>query len=248
MKKNALRKIGALLMISLLCFCALTVQSVAIETTASAEKLPVEIAAKSALLMDYSTGKVLIAHNEHEKRFPASVTKIMLLLLVAEAIDTGKIKITDSVTASAVAASKGGSQIWLKEGESMTVEELVKATSIYSANDACTALGEFVCGSEEALVHAMNNRAAALGMNDTHFVNCTGLDDDTTEHLTSAYDIAIMSRELLKHDSVVKYSTIWMDSLRGGKTELVNKNRLVRFYEGATGLKTGTTKKAGCCI
>jgi D-alanyl-D-alanine carboxypeptidase (penicillin-binding protein 5/6) len=209
---------------------------------------PVQVNAKTAVLMDASTGTVLARYNENEQVYPASVTKVMSLLLVAEALDSGKIKLTDIVTSSGDAASKGGSQIWLKEGETMTVEELLKATAIYSANDACVALGEFLEGSEEGFVRLMNKRAKELGMKNTHFVNCTGLDDDTTEHLTTAYDIALMSRELLKHDSVTQYSKIWMDSLRGGETELVNTNRLVRFYEGATGIKTGTTNKAGCCV
>jgi len=211
-------------------------------------KPPVEIAARAAVLMDASTGKVLVHYHENDRLYPASVTKIMPLLLVGEALDSGKIKMTDMVVASAAAAGKGGSQIWLKEGETMTVEELVKAAAIYSANDACCALGEHLAGSEEGFVRQMNERAQELGMTNTNFVNCTGLDDDTTEHLTTALDIAIMSRELLKHDSVVKYCTVWMDSLRDGATELVNTNRLVRFYEGATGLKTGTTSKAGCCV
>ena len=214
----------------------------------SAESVPVKIAAKSAILMDAVTGKVLASYNENAKAYPASVTKIMPLLLIAEALEAGKIKLSDQVSASGAAASKGGSQIWLKEGETMTVEDLLRATAIYSANDACVALGEFISGSEEGFVELMNQRAKALDMNSTHFVNATGLDDDTTEHLTTARDIALMSRELLKHDSVTKYSRIWMDSLRGGATELVNTNRLVRFYDGATGLKTGTTNKAGCCV
>ena len=213
-----------------------------------AESAPVKIAAKSAILMDAVTGNVLARYNENEKTYPASVTKIMPLLLIAEALEAGKIKLFDQVSASGTAASKGGSQIWLKEGETMTVEDLLKATAIYSANDSCVALGELISGSEEGFVELMNQRAKALGMKDTHFVNATGLDDDTTEHLTTAHDIALMSRELLKHDSVIKYSQVWMDSLRGGATELVNTNRLIRFYEGATGLKTGTTNKAGCCI
>ena len=146
------------------------------------------------------------------------------------------------------AASKGGSQIWLKEGEQMTVDELLKATAVYSANDACTALGEYLAGSDEAFVKMMNDRAEQLGMTNTHFENCTGLDDTTTEHLTTAADVAIMSRELLRHELITNYTTIWMDSLRDGKTELVNTNKLVRFYQGTTGLKTGTTAKAGCCV
>ncbi|MDR1928149.1 MAG: D-alanyl-D-alanine carboxypeptidase [Oscillospiraceae bacterium] len=207
-----------------------------------------KIAAKSALLMDASTGKVLVRFNENQKLYPASVTKIMTLLLVAQALEEEKLHLSDPVTASSTAASKGGSQIWLKEGETMTVEELVKAAAIYSANDACTALAEHIGGSEEGFLRMMNERAAQLGMRNTTFVNCTGLDDDTTEHLTTAYDVALMSRALLSHSEVAKYSTVWMDALRGGATELVNTNRLVRFYEGATGLKTGTTDKAGCCI
>ena len=209
---------------------------------------PVEIAAASALLMDAATGQVLIAYNEHEPRYPASVTKVMTLLLVAEAIEQGKIALTDKITASGTAAGKGGSQIWLREGESMTAEELIKAIAIYSANDASVALAEAIAGSEEGFVTLMNERARELGMNNTTFLNSTGLDDTAEGHLTTAYDIALMSRELLRHENITAYSTIWMDSLRGGETELVNTNRLVRFFEAATGLKTGTTNKAGCCI
>ena len=208
----------------------------------------IEIAAKSAILMEKSTGKILYAVNENEKLYPASVTKIMSILLVCEAIDSGQIKLSDSVTCSANASSKGGSQIWLEEGEIMTVEELLKATCIYSANDACTLLGEYVSGSEHAFVDAMNKKAQQLGMSNTHFDNCTGLDDTTDTHLTSALDVAIMSRELLRHDFIKKYTTIWMDSLRNGETQLVNTNKLIRFYKGITGLKTGTTEKAGCCV
>lgn len=212
------------------------------------EKMPVEVKAKAAVLMDQTTGRVLMQMNAHEKLYPASVTKIMSMLLVMEAIDSNKIRLTDIVTTSPVAASKGGSQIWLKEGETMSVDELLRATAVYSANDACTALGEYVAGSDEAFVAMMNKRAAELGMKNTHFENCTGLDDDTENHLTTAYDIALMSRELMKHELIKEYTTIWMDSLRDGKTELVNTNKLIRFYNGATGLKTGTTNKAGCCV
>lgn len=204
--------------------------------------------AKSAILMEQTTGKILYADNEHEKLYPASVTKIMTILLVTEALDSGKIALTDVVTASTNAASKGGSQIWLKEGEQMTVDELLRASVIASANDACTALGEHIAGSEEGAVKMMNDRAKELGMNDTHFDNCTGLDDDSTTHLTSAYDIALMSKELLSHERIKTYTTVWMDSLRDGATQLVNTNKLVRFYKGTTGLKTGTTSKAGHCI
>lgn len=218
---------------------------------AAQEELPpmqVEIAAKAGILVDADSGKVLMAQNAHEKLYPASVTKIMTLLLVTEAIDNGKIALTDTVTASKEACSKGGSQIWLEEGEQMTVEELLKAAAVASANDACEALGEYVAGSSTAFVKMMNERAKELGMRDTNFENCTGLDDTAENHKTSAYDIALMSCELLKHQRITNYTTIWMDSLRDGKTELTNTNKLVRFYEGATGLKTGTTSKAGCCV
>lgn len=217
-------------------------------TASAAETMPVEVKAKAAVLMDQTTGRILMKMNEHEKLYPASVTKIMALLLVMEAIDNNKIQLTDIVTTSPVAASKGGSQIWLKEGEQMSVDELLRATAVYSANDACTALGEYIAGSDEGFVVMMNERAAELGMKNTHFENCTGLDDDTENHLTTAYDIALMSRELMKHELIKEYTTIWMDSLRDGKTELVNTNKLIRFYNGATGLKTGTTNKAGCCV
>ena len=215
---------------------------------ASENSMPVEIKAKAAVLMDASTGKVLMKYNENEKLYPASVTKIMPLLLVCEAIDEGRISLGDVVTVSGSASSKGGSQIWLKEGEQMTVDELLKATAVYSANDACTALGEYIAGSDEAFVNLLNERATQLGMSNTHFENCTGLDDTTENHLTTALDVAVMSRELLRHDLITNYTTIWMDSLRNGQTELVNTNKLVRFYEGTTGLKTGTTSKAGCCV
>ncbi len=215
---------------------------------AAEETPPVEIKAKAAVLMDVSTGKVLMKHNENQRLYPASVTKIMPLLLITESIDEGRIALSDMVTVSATAAAKGGSQIWLKEGEQMSVDDLLKATAVYSANDACTALGEYIAGSDEAFVNLLNERAKQLGMTNTNFENCTGLDDTTENHLTTAMDVAIMSRELLKHDLIVNYTTIWMDSLREGQTELVNTNKLVRFYEGTTGLKTGTTSKAGCCV
>ncbi len=206
------------------------------------------VKAKSAVLMDASNGQVLYKYNESERLPPASVTKIMSLLLIAEAVDGGKIKLTDEVTASADAAAKGGSQIWLKEGETMTVDELLKAIAISSANDACCAMAEYIAVSESAFVTMMNDKAKALGMNNTHFENCSGLDDDTTDHMTTAYDIGLMSVELLKHEFIENYTTVWMDSLRDGATELVNTNKLVRFYNGTTGLKTGTTSKAGKCL
>ncbi|NCC87572.1 MAG: D-alanyl-D-alanine carboxypeptidase [Clostridia bacterium] len=214
----------------------------------SAAEMPVEVKAKAAVLMDCSTGKVLMGMNENEKLYPASVTKIMSMLLVTEAIDSGKIALSDTITASPDAASKGGSQIWLKEGETMTVDDLLKATAIGSANDACTALAEHIAGSEAGFVVMMNERAQELGMANTYFENCTGLDDATTQHMTTAYDIALMSKELINHERITNYTTVWMDTLRGGATELVNTNKLIRFYPGATGLKTGTTSKAGSCL
>lgn len=210
--------------------------------------LQLDVKCRSALLMDAGSGKVLMAKNEHERRSPASVTKIMSLLLICEAIEEGKLRPEDELTASPEACAKGGSQIWLEPGEVMTVDDLLKATCVFSANDACALLGEAVAGSEEGFVGMMNRRAVELGMQDTHFENCTGLDDTTQDHLTSAYDVAIMSRALLHHEIIKKYSTIYMDSLRDGKTQLVNTNKLVRTYKGITGLKTGTTDKAGCCI
>lgn len=229
-------------------FCIIIVCSFVSLGAFSANDDAISVSAKGVVLMDQSTGNVLFSKNEHEKLYPASVTKIMSLLLVMEALDSGKLSIDDKITASAYAAGKGGSQIWLKEGEVMTVDELLRATAIASANDACAALGEQLAGSEEGFVRMMNDRAKELGMNDTNFVNCTGLDDDTTDHLTSAYDIALMSKELLNHERIMNYSTVWMDSLRNGATELVNTNKLVRFYKGTTGLKTGTTSKAGHCV
>ena len=205
-----------------------------------------QITSKSAILIEQTTGKIIYEHNSHEKLSPASVTKIMSLLLIMEAIERGDITLETMVKASPHAAGKGGSQIWLKEGEQMSVNDLLKATVIASANDATTALAEAVAGSEETFVGMMNDRAKQLGMKDTTFMNCTGLDAEG--HLTSAYDIAIMSKELLSHELITKYSTVWMDTLREGKSELVNTNKLVRFYEGTTGLKTGTTGKAGYCL
>ena len=206
------------------------------------------VRAKAYALMDLNTGTLLAAENENERLYPASVTKIMTLLLVCEAIRDGRLSLDATLTCSDTAAAKGGSQIWLEPGEQMTVRDLLKAAFVYSANDACCLLGETVAGSEEAFVNEMNRKAEALGMTNTHFDNCTGLDDDTTEHLTTAYDIAVMSRALMRFDMVRDYAGIWMDELRGGKTQIVNTNRLIRYYKGATGLKTGTTSKAGCCI
>lgn len=210
--------------------------------------MPVDISSESAILIDVDSGTVLAAKEENKRLYPASVTKIMSILLTAEAIDAGEIGFDTPVTASADACSKGGSQIWLKEGETMSVDELLRATVIGSANDACTALAELVAGSEDAFVAKMNDRAEQLGMTGTFFENCTGLDDTAEKHLTTAKDIATMSRELLSHKWITNYSTVWMDTLRDGATELTNTNKLVRFYEGTTGLKTGTTSKAGSCL
>lgn len=206
------------------------------------------VTAKSCVLMDLDSGEILLAKNENEQLPPASITKIMTLILCFEALDNGMLSLDDTVTASTNASQKGGSQIWLKENETMTVHELLKATAIASANDACTALGEKLAGDEEAFVVMMNEKAKKLGLENTRFENCSGLDDTTENHYSSALDIAIMSRELMRHEKIKEYTTIWMDSLRDGATQLVNTNKLIRFYEGATGLKTGTTSKAGYCI
>lgn len=238
------RMTGVFLLI--LMICSLLPVSNAANIKQEAE--PFSVTAQSAVLMDQESGQVLFEKNAHEKRYPASVTKIMSLLLFMEAIDDKKLNLSDRVKATREAVEKGGSQIWLKEGEQMTADELLRATAIGSANDACTALAVHLAGSETAFVRRMNERAQQLGMHDTVFENCTGLDDDTETHLTTAYDIALMSRALLTHEEIQTYTTVWMDSLRDGKTQLVNTNKLVRFYNGTTGLKTGTTNKAGCCV
>ena len=205
-----------------------------------------EIAARSAVLIEPNTLTVLCENNPDEQLPPASITKIMSLVLIMEAIDRGDFTVEDVVTASEHAASMGGSQIWLKVGESMTVDDLLKAAVIASANDATVALAEKVAGSEEGFVALMNKKAQSLGMTNTVFKNATGLDAEG--HLSTAHDVALMSAELLKHPLIKKYSTVWMDSLRDGESELVNTNKLVRFYEGTTGLKTGTTSGAGYCL
>ena len=216
-----------------------------------AEAASLEVAGKSAVLMDAATGTVLYEKNAHEPLAPASVTKVMTLLLIMEAIDSGKIAWEDTVTASETAAAKGGSQIYLKAGETMSVSDMVKSIAVSSANDCACAMAEHLSGSEEAFVETMNTRAKELGMADTHFVNCTGLDDgpDAQNHRTSAYDIALMSRELLvNHPDIKKFTTIWMDTVRNGTFGLSNTNKLIRFYPGATGLKTGFTSGAGYCL
>ncbi len=197
----------------------------------------------SAILIEQNSGKVLYEHNSHEQLRPASVTKVMSILLIMEALDSGKISLNDTVPCSENARNMGGSQIWLNETETLTVDEMLKAICVVSANDCVVAMSEFIAGSEEIFVQQMNDRAKELGMNDTHFVNCHGIDEDG--HVTSSYDISVMSRELLtKHPSITNYTTIWMDSLRDGKSELTNTNKLVRTYEGCTGLKTGSTSLA----
>ncbi|NLV50099.1 MAG: D-alanyl-D-alanine carboxypeptidase [Clostridiales bacterium] len=221
----------------------------AVEALAAVEDIALKV--PSAILMEKETGTVIYELNAHERMTPASVTKIMTMLLTAEAIESGRISVDDAVIASAFvetfASSMGGSQIYLKEGEQMTVEELLKSVAVASANDASVALAEHIAGSEDAFVNMMNARAAQLGMEDTHFANCTGL-PSKEEHLTSAWDIAIMSRELLKHEFIKKYTTIWMDSVRNGEFGLSNTNKLVRFYKGTTGLKTGFTQEAMYCL
>jgi len=216
-----------------------------------AAAVDLEVGGKSAVLMDAATGTVLYEKNAREPLPPASVTKVMTMLLIMEAIDSGKIRWEDPVTASESAAAKGGSQIYLKVGETMRVSDMVKSIAVSSANDCACAMAEHIAGSETAFVDLMNEKAKALGMRDTNFVNCTGLDDgeNAAAHKTSAYDIALMSRELLtKHPDIKKYTTIWMDTVRNGEFGLSNTNKLIRFYSGATGLKTGFTSGAGYCL
>lgn len=203
---------------------------------------------KSSVLMSLDTGDVIKQNNAYEHLSPASVTKLMSILLILEAIDSGKIKLTDEVAATENAVSKGGSQIWLEVGEKMTVNDLFKAVVIASANDACTLLGEYVAGSDSAFVDMMNKRVETLGLKNSHFENCTGLDDEVTNHYSCAYDLAVIAKEVMKHKLILKYSTVWLDSLRNGKTELNNTNKMINKYNGMTGLKTGTTSNAGFCL
>ena len=209
------------------------------------------VGGKSACLMDVATGTILYESNANERLAPASVTKVMTMLLIMEAIDSGKIGWEDTVTASEAAAAKGGSQIYLKVGESMSVSDMLKSIAVSSANDCACAMAEYIAGSEEAFVSLMNQRAKELGMENTSFVNCTGLDDgeDAQNHRTTAHDIALMSRELMKnHPDIKRFTTIWMDTVRNGSFGLSNTNKLIRFYPGATGLKTGFTSGAGYCL
>ena len=208
----------------------------------------IEDYAKSSILMCADTGDIIYEKNAYEHLSPASVTKIMSILLVLEAIDSGKISLEDEVPAGENSVKMGGSQIWLELGEKRTVNELFKAVVVASANDACTALGEYIAGSSQAFVKLMNEKAQSLGLENTCFENCTGLDDTIKNHYSCAYDLAVIAREVLKHDLIYNYSTIWLDYLRNGKTELNNTNKLVNKYDGITGLKTGTTSKAGFCV
>lgn len=234
------------LLIFILSFCIFVITPA--NTYAQPKNDKDEIKVKSSILMCLDNGNVLLEDNAYEHLSPASVTKVMSILLIVEAIDCGKISLDDMVTAGENAVSKGGSQIWLEVGEQMSVNDLLKAVIIASANDACTLLGEYIAGSDTAFVDMMNNRAKELGLKDTHFENCTGLDDTVTNHYSCAYDIAVMAKEVMKHDIVKKYSTVWLDSLRNGETELNNTNKLVNKYNGITGLKTGTTSNAGFCL
>ena len=212
------------------------------------EALPFDVDALAAVLMDAESGTILYSKNGQEALPPASVTKVMTLLLLMEAIDEGRLSLSDTVRVSEYAASMGGSQVYLEPNEEMSVEDLLKSVVVSSANDAAVALAEKIAGSEDAFVALMNSRASELGMKNSCFENVTGLDDDTKRHLLSAEDIAIMSRELLKHEKILDYTTIWMDTIRNGAFGLSNTNRLIRFYSGATGLKTGSTSKAKFCI
>lgn len=246
--KNIRFKILSLIMTivfvaSCICVSASEMSTGVVDTNAS-----LDLDCKSAILMDAATGTVLYEQNADEPLPPASVTKIMTLLIVMEAVDSGALKLDDQINVSKNAASMGGSQIFLEEGETMSAEDMLKSVIISSANDAAVALAEHVAGSEEAFVQKMNARASELGMKNTYFENTNGLDDTVTKHLTSARDIAIMSRELIKHEKILEYSSIWMDTIRNGEFGLTNTNRLVRFYNGATGLKTGSTAKAKFCV
>ena len=202
--------------------------------------------AKSAILMEESTGNILYESNPDERLPIASVTKVMTMLLIMEAVDSGKISLDDMVTVSENAMSYGGSTMFLETGEQLTVNDMLKGIAVASANDGCVAMAEHLAGSESAFVDMMNEKAKKLGMENTHFMNTNGLDED--DHYSSARDVAIMSRELMKHETIFNYTSIWMDTLRGGKFQLANTNKLIRFYDGANGLKTGSTSKALCCL
>ncbi len=234
---------AVILVICVLCASAYAEPAAQVDTNVSAQL----ITAKSGILMEQSTGEVLYEQNPDERLPIASVTKTMTMLLIMEALENGKISLTDMVTTSEYAASMGGSQVFLEAGEQMSVEDMLKAIAVASGNDAAVAMAEFISGSEPAFVEQMNKRAEALGCLNTHFINCNGL-DETEEHYSSAKDIAIISRELLKHTKILDYTTIWMDSLRNGEFGLSNTNKLIRFYKGANGIKTGSTSTAKYCL
>lgn len=228
-------------------FIAAALLSVSADAVSVLTDDDIAVNAPSAILIEKESGETIYEKNSHERLPPASVTKVMTMLLIVEAIDSGSISLDDTVIASGRAASFGGSCVYLEEGEKMSVDEMLKCISVVSANDCAVAMAEFMCGTEQAFVRKMNERAQELGLEDTHFNNCTGLFDDS-EHYTSAYDIAVMSRELLTHPLIKNYTTIWMDSIRGGEFGLSNTNKLVYYYEGCTGLKTGYTSLAGYCL
>lgn len=232
------------LLCAALCLVMLTSPVYAINTLTDDD---IDISAPSAILMEKVTGEVIYDKNSHERLPPASVTKVMTMLLIVEAVERGDISLDDTVIASERAASFGGSCVFLEEGEKMSVAEMLKCICVVSANDCAVAMAEYLCGSEQAFVARMNDRARELGLKDTNFKNCTGLFDDD-EHYTSAYDIAVMSRELIRHDMIKDYTTIWMDTIRGGEFGLSNTNKLVYYYDGCTGLKTGFTEKAMYCL
>lgn len=248
MKKLLALLISATLIVSLCPVCS-AVGDNSVKCALEIENLtPFDLDCASAILMDANTGTVLYEKNSDEALPPASVTKIMTLLLTMEAIDSGKLSLDEKLSVSEYAASMGGSQVFLEPGEEMTVDDLLKSVVVSSANDAAVTLAEAVAGSETGFIEMMNEKARALGMANTNFENATGLDDTTVNHVTSARDIALMSRELISHPLILKYSTIWMDTIRNGEFGLSNTNRLIRFYKGATGLKTGSTGKAKFCI
>lgn len=239
-----MKTVSAKLLALVICALLLAAPCAALEPSAGTQP---EIAAPSAVLMERETGSVLYSKGETDRRPPASVTKVMTLLLVAEAVDAGELSLEDMVTGSERAASMGGSQIWLEAGEQLSVSDMIKCVAVVSANDCAVALAEHLCGTEAAFVERMNERAEELGLQNTQFTNCTGLFEDTA-HYTCALDIAVMSRELLSHEWIKDYTTIWMDSIRDGASELTNTNKLVRHYEGCTGLKTGYTSTAMYCL
>ena len=225
-----------------ICVCFM-MQSVAVFAEGNTD---LGLNAKSAILMEEATGNILYESNPDERLPIASVTKVMTMLLIMEAVDSGKISLDDMVTVSENAMSYGGSTMFLETGEQLTVNDMLKGIAVASANDGCVAMAEHLAGSESAFVDMMNEKAKELGMENTHFMNTNGLDED--DHYSSARDVAIMSRELMKHETIFNYTSIWMDTLRGGKFQLANTNKLIRFYDGANGLKTGSTSKALCCL